>query len=96
MLEVIPADASVAAQNHLLPFLSARREIFEITRPVKADYVALDTAQDAWPFEQKYSRELANELLSQGYGIIACEGGALVLRRGAISVPCTLASRTAL
>jgi len=88
VIQLIPAGASVAAQNHLLPYLSARREIWEIHRPIRADYVALDLCQDAWPFEKEYSRTLALELLRQGYGILACQGQALVLQRGAPSVPC--------
>ena len=88
VMRSIPADVSVAAQNHLLPFLSARRDIVEITRPIKAEYVALDLMQSAWPYGPGYARDLGRELLSQGYGVIACQKSALVLQRGAASLPC--------
>lgn len=87
-LEVIPGDASVAAQNHLLPHLSARREIFEIRRPIEVEYVALDFVQSAWPFGEEYPKSLAQELLAWGYGVVACEGNAIVMRRSAESIPC--------
>jgi uncharacterized membrane protein len=88
ILATVPALGPVAAQNHLLPFLSGRREIFEITRPITAELVVLDLAQSAWPFEPQYARELARELLGGGYGVVACEGQALILQRGASSIPC--------
>ncbi len=87
-LAVIPPEAAVAAQNHLLPHLSARREIVEIRRPVRAEWVALDFAQSAWPFGDRYARRLADTLLGQGYGVVACEGEAVVLRRNSKSRPC--------
>ncbi|MBK8011123.1 MAG: DUF2079 domain-containing protein [Deltaproteobacteria bacterium] len=89
VLDTIPGTASVAAQNHLIPHLSARRAIFEIHRPIQADYVALNLSQDAWPYARNYPRELARELLqSARYGVHACQGAAIILRRGASSVEC--------
>jgi uncharacterized membrane protein len=88
VLASIPAEASVAAQNHLLPHLSARREIFDLGRPITAEYVALQLRLGTWPFAPDYPRALARELLASGYGIAACEGAAIVLARGAPSRPC--------
>ncbi len=85
VLALIPPDASVAAQNHLIPHLSARREIYELHRPVRAQYVALDVAQSAWPYDKRYVRVLGRELLAGGYGIVGCAGEAVVLERGAPS-----------
>ncbi|MCB9654071.1 MAG: DUF2079 domain-containing protein [Deltaproteobacteria bacterium] len=94
VLESIPATASVAAQNHLIPHLSARRAIFEIHRPIQADYVALNLSQDAWPYARSYPREIARELLrsTPPYGIHACQGTAVVLKRGGSSVACPVLS----
>ncbi|MBI3178581.1 MAG: DUF2079 domain-containing protein, partial [Deltaproteobacteria bacterium] len=66
----VPPGAPLAAQNHLLPHLSARPKLFEISRPVRAEFVALDLAQAAWPFERGYPRKLAGELLREGYGVV--------------------------
>jgi len=82
ILARIPAEASVAAQNHLLPHLSARRDIREIRMPIASDYVALDFAQSAWPFEASYPGQLVRRLLAGGYGVEACVGKAVLLRRG--------------
>ncbi len=102
VLQVIPDAASVAAQNHLLPHLSARRAIFQLVQgdgqgpvPVHAEfvarvaeYVAIDLQQSAWPREPGFARHLGLELLGRGYGVVACRGQAIVLRRGAAGQPC--------
>ncbi len=89
----VPPHTSVAAQNHLLPHLSARPALFELARPIRTEFVALDFAQDAWPFERAYPRKLASELLRDGYGAVFCAGQAVLLRRGARSVPCRALQR---
>ncbi|MEE8410548.1 MAG: DUF2079 domain-containing protein [Myxococcota bacterium] len=88
IIDQIPAEASVAAQNHLMPHLSARREIYQINRPIRAEYVALDLVQSAWPYQRHYARDLGRELLGSGYGIIACQGAAILMRRGDDSIEC--------
>jgi uncharacterized membrane protein len=96
VLAVIPDDVSVAAQNHLLPHLSGRRQIYQVTGPsrddyvdpVVAQYVAIDLAQSAWPERRGYPRSVAARLLDNGFGVAACRGMAFVLQRGASSVDC--------
>lgn len=96
VLAIIPDDASVAAQNHLLPHLSGRRQIYQVTGPSHDDYVdptaaqfvALDLAQSAWPEDRGYPRGVAKRLLEGDYGVVACLGTAVVLQRGAASVDC--------
>ncbi len=86
---VPPGEVSVAAQSHLLPHLSARHEIYELGRPVRAEYVALHFEQGTWPYDAAYVSALAHELvLSQRYGVVFCEGRAVLLQRGAVSLPC--------
>jgi hypothetical protein len=87
-LAVIPAGASVQAQNHLLAHLGARHHLRELGRPMEAEFVALHLGQGAWPFADTYPAQLARELLASGYGIAACEGRAVVLARGAPIRPC--------
>src|SRR5690606_18761470 len=81
VLAQVPTNASVAAQNHLLPHLSARREIYEITPPGRAEGVVLDGAQDAWPWPREQVPRLAVQLWQQGYRPLACQGQALALVR---------------
>lgn len=88
VLAVIPPDAAVAAQNQLLPHLSARREVFELSRPVRAPWVALNTGLGAWPFADDYPARLGRELRQSGYGVVACAGKAMVLARGHADGPC--------
>jgi hypothetical protein len=87
-LASIPPEAAVAAQNHLIPHLSARREIYEIQKPIRAEYVALHLGQSAWPFDDAYPRRLATELLAGGYGVAVCAGKAVVLKRGSAETAC--------
>lgn len=88
VLVAIPKDASVAAQNHLIPHLSARAEIYELHKPITANFVAMHFNQGPWPFDKKYLETLSRELLNQGFGVVACRGDALVLQRGATSIAC--------
>ena len=105
VLERVPPDAAVAAQNHILPHLSARRQIHQLVDPALpegagnlahhaeyvtrvADVVVIDLVQDAWPKPRGFPRQLAGLLRARDYGIAACRGDAVVLRRGAADVPC--------
>jgi uncharacterized membrane protein len=87
VLRVIPGEAPVAAQNHLLPHLSARRQVYELEHARLAQFVALDVVQSPWPYTKKYLVALASELVGAGYGVVGCAGGAVVLERGATSRP---------
>lgn len=102
ILALVPADARVAAQNHLLPHLSARRAIYQLVGEdasasvsrhadfvaEKADWVALDLVQSAWPREPSFPRALGLELLARGFGVVACRNAAVLLARGAAPAPC--------
>lgn len=86
--KMVPKQASVAAQNHLLPHLSNRKHIYQLTSQVHAEFVVLDFAQSAWPFERNFPKKLAQNLLEQNYGMVACQGTAVVLQKGAVNVSC--------
>jgi hypothetical protein len=81
LLMRIPPDASVAAQNNLLAHLAARDALYELNVPIKADYVALDFSQGTWPFPADYPMQLSKDLRAAGYGIFACQGSAVILKR---------------
>jgi len=103
ILRMIPTEASVAAQNHLLPYLSGRAQIYQIVlgdgagplpRHVEfvsgvAEFVVLDVAQSAWPKPAAFAKELGKALRERGYGVKACQGAAVLLQRGAIGIACT-------
>jgi uncharacterized membrane protein len=82
-LGTIPAGASVAASNTLVPHLSHRAEIYEITMRSTADYVAVDpsTYSDFFAGEEDQLRNLVRGDLAAGYGIVCAKGTTLVLAR---------------
>src|SRR5438270_3682396 len=82
-LGAIPAGASVAASNTLVPHLSHRSEIYEITLHPSADYVAVDpsTYSDFFKGEEEQLRNVVRGDLAAGYGIVCAEGTTLVLAR---------------
>jgi len=82
-LGTIPAGASVTASNTLVPHLSHRAEIYEITMRPTADYVAVDpsTYSDFFAGEEDQLRNLVRGDLAAGYGIVCAKGTTLVLAR---------------
>jgi len=83
-LDVIPADASVAATPYLVPHLSHRRLIFPIVpgRPLPAgtDYVAVDlsTPPGLSPADRAFMRSAIGPAQASGH-VIACSKGELVV-----------------
>jgi uncharacterized membrane protein len=82
-LSTIPGDASVAASNALVPHLSHRAEIYEITLHTTADYVAVDPSTYSGFFagEEDQLRNVVRGDLAAGYGVVCAKGTTLVLAR---------------
>ncbi len=82
-LDVIPADASVAATDALVPHLSDRREIYEVTTRSDTDYVAIDvsTLGTVNPVDTQL-RGIIDSSLGGGYGVACSKGLTVVLARG--------------
>ena len=82
-LGTIPGGASVSASNTLVPHLSHRAEIYEITLHPSADYVAVDpsTYPDFFKGEEDQLRNVVRGDLAAGYGIVCAKGTTLVLAR---------------
>ncbi|HET7466162.1 MAG TPA: DUF2079 domain-containing protein [Candidatus Dormibacteraeota bacterium] len=82
-LDVIPAGASVAATDALVPHLSDRSQIYEVTTRSDMDYVAIDvtTLGTANPVDDKL-RAIINSSLAGGYGVACSNGLTVVLKRG--------------
>ena len=82
-LNVIPAGASVAATDALVPHLSDRSQIYEVTTRSDLDYIAIDvsTLGRLNPVDNQL-RGIINTSLSGGYGVACSQGLTVVLERG--------------
>ena len=82
-LDVIPAGASVAATDALVPHLSDRSHIYEVTTNSDTDYIAIDvsTLGTFNPVDTQL-RAIINSSLGGGYGVACSKGLTAVLIRG--------------
>jgi uncharacterized membrane protein len=84
-VNIIPPDASVSAQSHIVPHISERRDIylFPYARD-SVEYIFLDTTGDVYPYYDSSAYEsVVRMVLSSGqYGILASDDGLLLLKRG--------------
>ena len=87
LLKQIPADASISAQETLVPHVSERRFVYQFPYDdMSADYVFLDVTADRYPFggsTYAYAQEVQNLLANPNYHVIAAEDGYLLIERGA-------------
>jgi len=83
-LDVIPAAATVSATDALVPHLSDRDEIYEVTTKSDTDYIAIDvsTLGNLNPVDSRL-RSIVNTSLSGGYHVACSKGLTVVLARGA-------------
>jgi uncharacterized membrane protein len=82
-LDTIPADASVAASNALVPHLSHRAEIYVISLRREADYLAIDpsTYANFYADEEDQLRFTVRGALAAGYAVVCAKSTTLVLAR---------------
>ncbi len=87
MLELIPADAAVSAEEGLAPHLGERAEIYlfpDLGPHKQAQYVALDVAGDSFPLQPINVYDDAQSMLASGqWGVRFAGDGLLLLQRGA-------------
>ena len=84
-LTMIPPDASVSAQTHLVTHLSHRAKIYLFPYGAdSADYVFLDVSSDIYPYSvpRNYMDTVKKVLFSGDYGLVAAQDGYLLLKRG--------------
>jgi len=84
IVAMIPADASVSAQNTLVPHLSHRRSIYQYPYGAEqSDYVVLDTAGFIYPFTDQHAYDQSvRDLQSSGrFRTVFARDGYLVLQR---------------
>lgn len=83
----LPPDASVVAQNTLVPHLSQRARVTLFGRRLfgaPPDYILLDTTSSTWPYEaDQYRAELLMLLDDPDFGPVYVNDGFLLLQRGA-------------
>ncbi|MFN2543007.1 MAG: DUF2079 domain-containing protein [Actinomycetota bacterium] len=79
----IPADASVDAQDAIIPHVSERREVYELVPDAPAtDYVIASPNLPPWPnASYEVIEGILRQRVQQGYRTIFDEGGWVVLRR---------------
>lgn len=97
-VNMIPPQASVAAQSKLVPHVSQRNRIYLFPYDLfsgnskqmqftddSPDYIFLDVTSDVYPFwgSMDYIQYAKTVLISGHYGIVAAEDGYLLLKRGA-------------
>ena len=92
VLDQIPPDARVSAQDRLDPHVSGRETVYIFPRlnlendpaaPPDADAILLDTTGPAWPLHPSDVRATVDGLLVGEYGIAAADHGYLLLTRDA-------------
>jgi len=83
-IDVIPRGVSVAATDALVPHLTSRLEIYEVTANANADYIAIDlnTLGRAHPIDAQL-RGVVRSALDAGYGVACSRGYTVVLGRTA-------------
>jgi hypothetical protein len=87
IIEQIPDDAIVSAQDRLNPHVSGRETVYIFPRVQDekngdADTVFVDVTGPAWPQHPNDLHTNINELLAQDFGVAAADDGYLLLRRG--------------
>jgi len=80
-LDRIPPAASVTASNTLVPHLSHRDHVYEITLHPTADYIAVDPATygNFFSGEEDQLRRFVRGDLAAGYGVVCADDTTLVL-----------------
>lgn len=82
-LAVIPAGASVSATDALVPHLTSRPQIYEVTANASGDFIAIDvsTLGGTNPADAQL-RAIVQNAIDAGYGVACSKGYTVVLERG--------------
>ena len=84
-IDMIPANASVSAQDNLVPHISNRTNMYLFPYGVNtADYIFLDvTSNSVYPYQSgDYVSAVKDLLLHGNYGLVAAQDGYLLLKHG--------------
>lgn len=83
IIDQIPPEAAVSAQDRLNPHVSGRRTVYIFPDVNDADYVFLDVTGPAWPQHPSDVRQAVDDLLANGFGVAAADDGYLLLSKDA-------------
>lgn len=83
IIDQIPADAVVSAQDRLNPHVAGRSTVYIFPRIDDADTVLLDVTGSAWPQHPNDLRRAVDDLLQNGFGVAAAADGYLLLSKEA-------------
>jgi uncharacterized membrane protein len=86
VIDMIPAEASVIAQNKLGAHLSQRRYITMLTRSLSepAEYYLFDLQSPILPLTpEQYVAEITAWIVNPDYGVLHLQDGYILLKRGA-------------
>ena len=83
-VDMIPSNASVSAQSHLVPHVSERSAIYLFPyADDQADYIFLDVTGNTYPLISfAYINEVKKVLLKGNYGIVSAQDGYILLKHG--------------
>ena len=83
-IAMIPGNASVSAQSHLVPHISERANVYLFPyQDDRAAYIFLDVTGNTYPLISfSYVDEVKRVLLDGNYGVVAAQDGYLLLKRG--------------
>ncbi|GCE11823.1 hypothetical protein KTT_16820 [Tengunoibacter tsumagoiensis] len=84
-IDLVPPNASISAQTHLVPHLSQREQIYLFPYgDTEAEYILLDISGDIYPYFQQdqYMAEIKQVWESGQYGILDADDGYLLLQHG--------------
>ena len=84
IIDQIPPDASVSAQDRLNPHVSGRKTVYIFPRVDDAEMIFLDASGPSWPQHPSDLRQEVAALLAGEFGVAAADDGYLLLRRGAL------------
>ncbi|MCK6545492.1 DUF2079 domain-containing protein [Myxococcota bacterium] len=85
-LEALGRDARLAVQNRLLPHLADRPVIYRLGDWQKADWVLLNVAESAWPWDDGYPARLARELAASAeWVLVFSEGETAIFARRTVT-----------
>jgi uncharacterized membrane protein len=82
IIDWIPPEAAVSAQDRLNPHVAGRRTVYIFPRVEDAGYVLLDVTGSAWPQHPNDLRRTVDDLLQAGFGVAAAADGYLLLGKG--------------
>ncbi|MFC1668095.1 DUF2079 domain-containing protein [Chlamydiota bacterium] len=81
--KIIPKDAIVSAESHILPHLSSRQYIYMFPEIKDSDFIVFYPQAGSWPLPPDERDRLQHELPEKGYSMIYDKHGLIVYKKSA-------------